>query len=190
MNPLQLPIASVDVSGNEERYVVDALRSSWISSAGAYIDRFEGEFARLVGGERLIAVTNGTVALHLALLAMSLEPGEEIIVPSFAYIAVANACRYVEAEPVFVDVDPKTWCLDPEQIERSITAKTRGIIAVHNYGHPANMGALAALARSRNLWLVEDSAEALGARYRGQPVGCLGAIGTFSFFANKIITSG
>lgn len=190
MNPLQLPIASVDVSGNEERYVVDALRSSWISSAGAYIDRFEGEFARLVGGERVIAVTNGTVALHLALLAMSLEPGEEIIVPSFAYIAVANACRYVEAEPVFVDVDPKTWCLDPEQIERSITAKTRGIIAVHNYGHPANMGALAALARSRNLWLVEDSAEALGARYRGQPVGCLGAIGTFSFFANKIITSG
>ena len=125
MKSFQLPIASVDVSGNEERYVLDALRSSWISSSGTYIQRFENEFGRRVGGERVIAVTNGTVALHRARLAMSVQPGDEVIVPSFGYVAVGNACHYVGAEPVFVDVDPRTWCLDPEQVDRSITPRTR-----------------------------------------------------------------
>ncbi|MGZ6034912.1 MAG: DegT/DnrJ/EryC1/StrS family aminotransferase [Myxococcaceae bacterium] len=190
MKSFQLPIASVDLSGNEERYVVDALRSSWISSSGAYIDRFESEFARLVAGQRAIAVTNGTVALHLALLALGVGRGDEVIVPAFAFIAVANACRYVGAEPVFADADPGTWCLDPAQVERSITPRTRAIIVVHNYGHPADMEAILALARARGLRVVEDAAEAFGASYRGRPVGSLGDVGTFSFFANKIITSG
>jgi perosamine synthetase len=186
----QVPIASVDVSGNEERYVLDALRSSWISSAGAYIERFENELARLVAGPRVVAVTNGTVALHLALLALPVGPGDEVIVPSFAYIAVANACRYVGAEPVFADVDPRTWCLDPEQVARAITPRTRGVIVVHNYGHPADIDAILTVARAHGLWVVEDAAEAFGATYRGRPVGNLADIGTFSFFANKIITSG
>jgi len=186
----QLPIASVDVSGNEERYVLDAVRSSWISSSGAYINRFESEFARLVAGQRVIAVTNGTVALHLALLALPIAPGDEIIVPSFAYIAAANACRYVSAEPVFVDVDPKTWCLSAEGVTRAITPKTKAIIVVHNYGHPADLADILAVAKARGLWVVEDAAEAFGATYRGRQVGNLADIGTFSFFGNKIITSG
>jgi perosamine synthetase len=178
------------VSGNEERYVLDALRSSWISSAGAYIERFENELARLVAGPRVVAVTNGTVALHLALLALPVGPGDEVIVPSFAYIAVANACRYVGAEPVFAEVDPRTWCLNPEQVARAITTRTRGVIVVHNYGHPADIDAILTVARAHGLWVVEDAAEAFGAIYRGRPVGNLADIGTFSFFANKIITSG
>jgi perosamine synthetase len=186
----QLPIASVDVSGNEERYVLDALRSSWISSAGAYIGRFEADFARLVAGHRVIAVTNGTVALHLALLALPIGPGDEVIVPSFAYIAAANACRYVGAEPVFVDVDPETWCLSAEGVTRAITPKTKGVIVVHNYGHPTDLADILGVATARRLWVVEDAAEAFGATYRGQPVGNLADIGTFSFFGNKIITSG
>ena len=190
MKSFHLPIASVDVSGNEERYVLDALRSSWISSSGAYIERFEKELARLVAGERVVAVTNGTVALHLALLALPVGAGDEVVVPSFAYVAVANACRYVGAEPVFVDVDPRTWCLDPAQLERSIGPRTRGILVVHNYGHPADIDSILGIARARGLWVVEDAAEAFGATYKGRPVGNLADIGTFSFFANKIITSG
>ena len=186
----QVPIASVDVGGQEERYVLDALRSSWISSTGAYIGRFESEFARLVAGHRVIAVTNGTVALHLALLAHPIGPGDEVIVPSFAYIAAANACRYVGAEPVLADVDPDTWCLSAEGVTRAITPKTRGIIVVHNYGHPADLDDILAVARAHRLPVVEDAAEAFGATYRGQPVGNLADIGTFSFFGNKIITSG
>jgi len=185
-----IPVAATDLSGNEEAYVVDALRSSWISSSGAYINRFELEFAELCQTRCSIGVCNGTVALHLALLALDVRPGDEVIIPSLTYVATANACRYVGAEPVFVDVDPETWCIDPLKIEAAITTRTRGIIPVHLYGHPADMDAINHIAAVHGLWVVEDAAEAHLATYKGKRVGSLAPIATFSFYGNKIFTSG
>lgn len=188
--PSFIPVASPDLRGNEEAYVVDAIRSSWISSSGAYIDRFEREFAEMCETRTAIGVCNGTVALHLALLGLGVRPGDEVIVPSLTFIATANAVRYVGAEPVFVDVDPETWCLDPRALESAITPRTRGIIAVHLYGHPADMDEINKIAGIHGLWVVEDAAEAHLARYKGRPTGGLASIGTFSFYGNKIFTSG
>jgi perosamine synthetase len=189
-SPGSIPVAAADLSGNEETYVVDALRSSWISSSGAYINRFELEFAELCQTRCSVGVCNGTVALHLALLALDVRPGDEVIIPSLTYVATANACRYVGAEPVFVDVDPETWCIDPRKIEAAITTRTRGIIPVHLYGHPADMDAINHIAAVHGLWVVEDAAEAHLATYKGKRVGNLAPIATFSFYGNKIFTSG
>src|SRR6266487_4534345 len=134
---MRIPVAAPDLSGNEERYVVEAIRSTWISSTGEFVDRFEREFAAVCGSDAAVGVCNGTVALHLALLALDVRPGDEVLVPSLTYIATANAVRYVGADPVFVDVDPETWCIDPKRLEEAITPRTRGVIAVHLYGHPA-----------------------------------------------------
>jgi perosamine synthetase len=183
-------VAAPDLSGNEEAYVVEAIRSSWISSTGPFVQRFESEFANLCGTRTSMGVCNGTVALHLALLGLDVRPGDEVLVPSLTYIATANAVRYVGAEPVFVDVDRATWCMDPKLLEASITPRTKGIIAVHLYGHPADMDAINHLAAVHGLWVVEDAAEAHMARYKGRVVGGLAQIGTFSFYGNKIFTSG
>src|SRR4051812_33508429 len=117
----RIPVASTSLSGNEEAYVVDAIRSSWISSTGPYVDRFEREWAIRCGTRAAITVANGTVALHLAVLALDAGPGDEVIVPSLTYIATANAVHYTGATPVFADIDPGTWCLDPAAVERAIT---------------------------------------------------------------------
>lgn len=186
----EIPLAVPDLSAVEERNVLEAIRSSWISSTGAFVDRFEVEFAGLCGTRAAISVSNGTVALHLALMGLNVQPGDEVIVPSLTYVATANAVRYVQAEPVFVDVDSETWCLDPRLLEERITDRTKGIVAVHLYGHPADMDALNRVAEAHGLWVVEDAAEAHFARYRGRPVGGLATVGTFSFYGNKIITSG
>lgn len=186
----RIPVAAPDLRGNEEAYVVDAIRSSWISSTGAYVDRFESEFAAISGTRAVVSVANGTVALHLALLALGVQPGDEVIVPSLTYIATANAVRYVGAEPVFVDVDADTWCMSPNAVRAAISERTRGVIAVHLYGHPADMDALNEIASGSGIWVLEDAAEAHGARYRGRPAGSLGTIGSFSFYGNKILTSG
>jgi perosamine synthetase len=183
-------VATPDLGGNEEAYVVDAIRSSWISSTGPYVDRFERTFAELCGTRAAIGVCNGTVALHLALMALGVRADDEVLVPSLTYIATANAVRYVGAEPVFVDVDPATWCIDPALLEASITPRTKGIIAVHLYGHPADMDAINRVAAIHGLWVVEDAAEAHLAKYKGRVVGGLSAIATFSFYGNKIFTSG
>lgn len=185
-----LYLAAPDLTGNEEAYVVDALRSTRISSTGPYVERFEAEFARFAGTTSVVSVANGTVALHLAILSLGAGPGDEVIVPSLTYVATANAVRYTGAEPVFVDVDPETWCIAPAAVEAAISERTRGIVAVHLYGHPADMDALNALAAARNIWVLEDAAEAHGALYRGRSVGSLGTASTFSFYGNKIITSG
>ena len=185
-----IPVATVDLTGNEEKYAVDAIRSSWISSSGAYLERFEREFAALSGTKASLAVCNGTVALHLALLGLDISPGDEVLVPSLTYVATANAVRYVGGEPVFVDVDPKTWCIDPDLLEDAITRRTKGIVAVHLFGHPADMDRINQIAAVHGLWVVEDAAEALGATYKGRPVGGLARVATFSFFGNKIITCG
>ena len=185
-----IPLAVPDLSGNEEKYVVDAIRSSWISSTGSYVNQFENRFAELCATRTAIGVCNGTVALYLALLALDVRPVDEVLVPSLTYIATANAVRYVGAEPVFVEVDPDTWCIDPNMLEASITRRTKGIIAVHLYGHPADMDAINHVAAIHGLWVVEDAAEAHFARYKGRTVGSLAPIATFSFYGNKIITCG
>ncbi len=183
-------LAIPDLGGNEEKYVSDAVRSSWISSTGGYVNRFEKEFSEFTGTQHTASVCNGTVALHLALLALDVRPGDEVLVPSLTYIATANAVRYVGAEPVFVDVDPDTWCISPAQLEKSITRRTKGIIAVDLYGHPADMDAINHIAAVNGLWVVEDAAEAHSATYKGRPAGGLAKIGTFSFYGNKILTCG
>ncbi len=185
-----IPAACADVSGKEEAYACDAIRSSWISSTGPYLDRFEAEFAELCGTRFALACSNGTTALHLAVMGLGLRPGDEVIVPSMTYIATANAVRYCGAEPVFVDIDPETWCISPQAIEKAITPRTRGIIAVHLMGHPADMHPINEIAAMNGLWVVEDAAEAHFAQYKDAPVGGLGTIATFSFFGNKIITCG
>jgi perosamine synthetase len=182
INMSHIPVSQPDLGEAELRYALDAIQSSWISSTGPYIDRFESGFSALCGTHSAISVANGTAALHLGLLALDLKPGDEVIVPSLTYVATANAVRYAGAEPVFVDVDPKTWCLDPCLVESLITPRTRGIVAVHLYGHPADMDALSTIARRQGLWIVEDAAEAHFARYKDRPVGSLGDIGMFSFY--------
>jgi perosamine synthetase len=185
-----IPVSAPDLSGREEEYVIEAIRSSWISSSGKFLSSFEETFAEVCEANHVIGVCNGTVALHLALLGLDLHPGDEVIVPSLTFIATANAVRYVGAEPVFVDVDPKTWCMDPELIAERITPRTRGIIAVHLYGHPADMDAIQKIADAHELWVIEDAAEAPWAKYKGRAVGSLSQMATFSFYGNKIITSG
>lgn len=187
---MKLPIAIPDLAGNEEVYAVDAIRSTWISSQGAYLDRFEREYAEICGTRHAIAVSNGTVALHLALVSLGVGVGDEVIVPSLTYVASVNAVTYVGATPVFVDVSEDSWCIDVNAVAAAITERTRAIIPVHLYGQPADMDALKALCGQRGIHLVEDAAEAPMATYHGRPTGGLGDIGTFSFYGNKLLTSG
>lgn len=187
---MHIPVAKPELKGNEEKYVVQALQSTWISSSGEFLDRFEKDFATACDAKIALAVCNGTASLHLAMLALNVGPGDEVIVPTLTYIATANAVRYVGAKPVFVDSDPETWCLDPRLIEEAITPRTRGIIPVHLYGNPAAMNPIKDIAAFYGLWIVEDAAEAHFARYHGKPVGALGTIGSFSFYSNKILTCG
>jgi len=187
---IRYPVAAPDLSGNELRYAEECIKSTWVSSQGPFLRRFEEQVAAAAGTEYAAAVCNGTAALHLALAALDLGPGDEVIVPSLTFIATANAVTYCGATPVFADCDPDTWCIAPESIERLISPRTKGIIPVHLYGHPCDMDPILAIARDRGLWVVEDCAEAMGAMYKGKLVGSLGDIGTFSFFGNKIITTG
>jgi len=185
-----IPIAAPDLGKAEEEYVLEAIRSTWISSSGQYVKRFEAMFAEACQVKTALSICNGTAVLHLAVAALDLQPGDEVIVPSLTYIATANAVRYAHAIPVFVDVEPSTWCMDPDLIEAAITPRTKGIIAVDLYGHPADMDRIKAVARRRGLWLIEDAAEAHFARYKGRPTGGLADLTVFSFFGNKIVTCG
>lgn len=184
------PVAKPILNGNEKKYVADCIDSTWISSAGSYIEKFEEKFAEFCGVKYAISVMNGTVALHLALLAIGVKPGDEVIVPTFTYVATANSVKYVGAKPVFVDCDPLTWNIDTEKIKQAITPKTKGIIVVHIYGQPCEMDEIRHIAEENKLFLIEDAAEAHGALYHGRKVGSLSDIATFSFFGNKIITTG
>lgn len=169
---------------------MDCIESGWISSTGSYIDRFEEAFASFCGVEHALACSNGTVALHLALLGLGVGPGDEVIVPTLTYVATANAVTYCGARPVFVDSERETWNLDVGQIGEKLTTRTKGIIVVHLYGHPVDMDPVLELARKKGLFVIEDAAEAPGARYRGKPVGSLGDVATFSFYGSKVLTTG
>ena len=185
-----IPVYEPWLAGREQEYVLDAVQSGWISSLGAYVQRFEEEFARFCGVEHAVSVSNGTTALHLALHALGIGPGDEVIVPALSFVASANAVHYTGATPVFVDIDPRTWTLDVAQAAAAVTPRTRAVMPVHLYGHPADMDALNALAAAHDLLVVEDAAEAHGAAVHGARVGSLGRVGAFSFYANKIITTG
>ena len=188
--PYDIPVANPAFIGNEKIYVDDCMDSGWISSAGKYIELFEAGFAEFCGVKHAIACCNGTVALHLALLALGVEPGDEVVVPTLTFVATPNSVMYCGAQPVFVDSESETWNLDPRQVEAKITGRTKGIIAVHLYGHPAKMRELREIADRHNLFLLEDAAEAHGAMCDGKIAGSIGDAATFSFYANKIITTG
>jgi perosamine synthetase len=187
---LVIPISNPALIGNEQKYVAECLETSWISSIGPYVTGFEEAFARFCGSAHAVTCSNGTTALHLALLALGVKPGDEVIVPTLTYVATANAVVYCGATPVFVDSEPLTWNLDPAAIEALIGPKTRGIIVVHLFGHAADMDPILAIARRRGLFVLEDAAESPGAEYKGRRVGAIGDAATFSFFGNKILTTG
>jgi perosamine synthetase len=185
-----IPVSEPNISERESEYVLDAVRSTFVSSFGPYLDRFEREFAKFVGATHAIAVANGTVALHLALSVLDFRAGDEVIVPNITFIASANMVRICGAVPVLADVDAATWNMSPASVERLITPRTRAIMPVHLYGNPCDMDALARIADKHGLIIVEDAAEAIGARFGGRHVGTLGRVGTFSFYGNKTITTG
>ncbi|CAN5337353.1 GDP-perosamine synthase RfbE/PerA [soil metagenome] len=186
----KIPIYQPSLTGNEKQYVIDCIDSTWISSKGEYIQRFESSFADYIGIKHAATVCNGTVALHAALLAMGIGPGDEVIVPTLTYIASVNAINYTGATAVFVDSLPNTWQMDPADVVRKITSKTKAVMAVHLYGHPCDMNALVSITKEHKFFLIEDCAESLGSKYKGRHTGTFGDIATFSFFGNKTITTG
>lgn len=185
-----IPVASPAIGERELRYVTDAVLSGWISSQGEYIPRFENNFASFCNTRHGVSVANGTVALHLALTALGIGPGDEVIVPALTFVATASTVKHCHAKPVFVDVETSTWNMNPDKIEQSITSNTKAIIPVHLYGMPARMDAIMDIAKTYNLFVIEDAAEAHGAEFQKQKVGSIGHVGCFSFFGNKIITTG
>jgi perosamine synthetase len=185
-----IPVCTPVLDGREAEYVAECLETNWVSSLGEYIPQFEQRFAALGGAPYAVACSSGTAAIHLALECLDIGPGDEVIIPAFTLIVSANMVCLTGATPVLVDVRPDTWCIDPALIEAKITPRTKAIMVVHMYGHPCEMDAICAIARRHNLHVIEDAAQAHGATYRGRTVGGLGDVGCFSFYGNKIITTG
>jgi len=190
MNSNFIPISKPSITQLEIDYVTDAITSTWVSSLGPYIDRFEAEFAKFCGTKHAVAVSNGTVAIHLAVHALNIGKGDEVIMPNLSFIATANAVMLTGAKPVFTDIDPFNLCIDPAKIEALITPRTKAIMPVHLYGHPADMRAINAIAEKHSLMVIEDAAEAHGASIDDKKVGSWGRCATFSFYGNKNLTTG
>jgi perosamine synthetase len=186
----RIPVAEPVFLGNESKYVNDCINSGWISSIGEYVTKFENGFSSYVGVPHGISTSNGTVALHLALTALGIGKGDEVIVPDLTFVATANAVVYTGAKPVLVDIDRETWNMDPEKLEEKVNDNTKAIIPVHLYGHPCDMDAINGIARKHGLKVIEDAAEAHGAFYKESMVGSLSDVSCFSFYGNKIITTG
>jgi perosamine synthetase len=185
-----VPLAEPNLRGREAEYLRECVDSGWVSSIGRFVGDFEAALASAVGVPHALSTCNGTTALHLALAALRIGPGDEVIVPDLTFAACANAVLYCGATPVLVDVRPTDLGLDAELVRRAITPRTRAILAVHLYGHPCDLEGLLAVAREHGLFLVEDVAEALGATYRGANLGTFGDVACFSFYGNKVITTG
>ena len=190
MTKERIPVCEPLLLGNELKYVTEAVSKGWISSAGGFVREFEKRFAEYLGVKHAVTVSNGTAALHLAIVAAGIGAGDEVLVPTFTMIASAAAVCYTGAKPVFVDCDEKTWNVDPAALEARITKRTRGVMPVHIYGHPCDMDPIRDVASRHGLVIVEDAAEAIGSRYKDRLCGGLGHLGCFSFFANKVITTG
>jgi perosamine synthetase len=186
----RIPVAAPVLNGREREYVLDCLDTTWISSTGKYVNAFEDGFATFCAVPHAIACCNGTVAVHLALMAAGVGPGDEVIVPTLTYIASTNPVVYAGATPVFVDAEPVTWNMDPRAVAAAVTDRTKAVVVVHLYGHPVDMDPIFATAREHGLFVVEDAAEAHGAQYKGRRAGGLGDVAAFSFYGNKIITTG
>ncbi len=185
-----IPVYEPVLKGNEKKYVMDCLKSNWISSFGKYNYKFEEAFASYCGVKYGVAVTSGTSALHLAAATLKIGKGDEVIIPDFTMIAPALAIAYQGAKPIFVDAEPKTWTINPKKIEEKITKRTKAILPVHIYGHPCDMDPILRIARRYDLYVIEDAAEAHGALYKGKKAGSFGQINAFSFYTNKVVTTG
>ena len=185
-----IPVANPDIGEKELSYVADAVKSGWVSSAGEYITKFEEKFASFCNANYAISTSNGTAALHLALLALGIKEGDEVLVPNLTFVSSASAVRHARATPILVDIEKETWNINPNEIEKKITPRTKAIMPVHLYGHPCDMDRVMELAKKYNLYVIEDACEAHGAEYKGKKVGPIGDIGCFSFYGNKIMTTG
>ncbi len=186
----RIPLAEPSIEGNEARYLAQCVEENWFAAKGRFVGEFEALFAEIHERPGAVSTVSGTAALHLAMVALGLGPGDEVLVPALTFVATANAVRYVGATPVVVDVDPIHQTIDPASAEAAITERTRALIAVHLFGHPAEMDAICALAREHDIAVVEDAAQALGSRYRGRSCGTIGDVGCFSFNGNKLVTAG
>jgi len=189
-NKTHVPMTMPNLSGNEFEYLTKAFNSTWISSIGEYIDAFETNFSTFCNTEYAISLSNGTVALQIALDTLGIKEGDEVIVPDLTFAATINAVLHQNATPVIVDVEENSWCIDPLEIKKAITKKTKAIIPVHLYGQVCDMGSIMKIAKEFNLFVIEDCAEAHGAKWKNKKVGSIGHIGCFSFYGNKIITTG
>lgn len=187
---VHISLAQPQLNGNEYKYLMDAFFSTWISSTGKYITQFEKSFSKYCGMKYGVATSNGTTALHLALAALGIGKGDEVIVPDITFAATINAVIYTGATPVIVDIEEDSWCINPDEIEKAITPRTKAIIPVHIYGQPCNMERIGELAQKNSLYIIEDCAEAHGAEWKNKKVGSFGIISCFSFFGNKVVTTG
>lgn len=185
-----IPVYEPTLGREELENVVEAVKSSWISSKGKFIPEFEDAFAEYCGVKYGVTCSNGTAALHLALAALGIRKGDEVLVPTLTFVATANVVVYTGAKPVFVDSDHEYWCIDPERIREAVNKRVKAMIPVHLYGHPCDMGAVMKVAEDNGLFVVEDAAEAHGGEYKGWKVGGIGDVGCFSFYGNKILTTG
>ena len=185
-----IPVCRPMFIKSEKNFVYECLETNWISSQGKFVEGFEARFSKFCGVSHGISCTNGTTALHLALLSLEIGKGDEVIVPNFCMIAIPNSVTYTGAKPVFVDVDAGSWNIDPELIEKKITRRTKVIIASHNFGIPCDMDEINRIAKKHKLKVIEDGSEAHGATYKDKKVGSLSDIAIFSFYANKILTAG
>ncbi len=187
---MHMALAQPQLTGNEYKYLMDAFLSTWISSTGKYVTQFEENFSKYCGAKHGVAVSNGTAALHLALSALGIGKGDEVIVPDITFAATINAVIYTGAKPVIVDVEEDSWCMSPDALEKAITPNTKAVIPVHIYGQPCDMGRIREIAKKYQLYIVEDCAEAHGAKWNNRRVGSFGIISCFSFYGNKVITTG
>jgi perosamine synthetase len=185
-----IPVAKPFLTDDETKNVLAALRTGWISSKGKFISRFEDKFSQYCDVKYAVSTSNGTAALHLALTALGIGAGDEVIVPTLTFIATANSVTYTGAKPVFVDSRRDYWCIDPDKISERVTRRTKAIIPVHLYGHPCDMDAISDVAREHKLLVVEDASEAHGAEFRSRKIGSFGDVSCFSFYGNKTITTG
>lgn len=184
--PVNVPL----LDGNEKKYLIECIDSGWISSEGPFVKKFEFEFSKYIGKKYGISVSNGSVALDLAVLSLGIGKGDEVILPSFTIISCASAIIRAGAIPVVVDCDPLTWNMDVSQIESKITKKTKAIMVVHIYGLPVDMDPVIKLAKDYKLFIIEDAAEAHGLEYKNKKCGSFGDVSAFSFYSNKHVTSG
>lgn len=186
---MKIPVSKPNLCGNEKKYILDCIKTNWISY-GKYVNKFEKEFTKYIGTKYASSCSSGTSALHLAMLALGIKGGDEVIIPALTFVSSMNSILYNNAIPVLIDSENDTWNMNVDQIEKKITKKTKAVMAVHLYGHPVDLDPVREICEKHGLFLIEDTAEAIGSRYKGKKVGSIGDVSIFSFYGNKTITTG